>query len=99
MSDPPAGIVEYDGIVARRLTITIEDDIAARLEETARREGTAFEDVVSDALRRRALPAEESKIIPKPYVFPPGPRLKLKPGIRLGKVEELLDEIEGPWRK
>lgn len=84
--------------MGRRLTITIDDDVAARLEEAARRTGTAVEEVVSDTLRR-ALPGEGAAVSPKPYVFPPGPMLELKPGINVNKVEDLLDQVEGPWRK
>jgi len=83
--------------VARRLTITIEDDVAARLDAVVRREGTAVDEVVSDSLRR-TLP-EETQVAPKPYVFPPGPMLELKPGIKVECTEALLDQVEGPWRK
>lgn len=82
--------------MGRQLTITLDDDVAARLEEAARRAGTDVEEVVSNLVRQ--LPAT-APVASHPYVFPPGPRLKLKPGINLDKIEDLLDEIEGPWRK
>jgi hypothetical protein len=83
--------------VARRLTITIEDDVAARLDAVVRREGTAVDEVVSDSLRR-TLP-EEAIAPRKPYEFPPFTPLRLKPGIDIDNIEELLDRVEGPWRK
>jgi hypothetical protein len=83
--------------MARRLTITIADDVAARLDAAVRREGKTVDEVVSDSLRR-TLP-EEAVAPRKPYVFPPGPRLELKPGIKVECTEDLLDQVEGPWRK
>ena len=83
--------------MGRRLTITIDDDVAARLEEVARRAGTAVEEVASDALRR-GLPAATATPR-KLYEFPPFTPLRLKPGIDIDHIEELLDLVEGPWRK
>jgi hypothetical protein len=85
--------------MGRRLTITLDDDVAARLDEAARRTGAPVEEVASDALRR-ALPEKEAeKVKGTPYVFPPGTTIQLKPGVNIDCIQELLDQIEGPDRK
>lgn len=84
--------------MGRRLTISLDDDVAARLEEAARRAGTAVEEMVADILRRALEPGKPTAPR-KPYEFPPFSRLRLKPGIDLSNIEELLDQVEGPWRK
>ncbi|HEV7923448.1 MAG TPA: ribbon-helix-helix protein, CopG family [Thermoanaerobaculia bacterium] len=84
--------------MGRRLTITLDDDVAARLDAAARRAGAPVEEVASDTLRR-ALPAAEERVEGKPYVFPPFTPLQLKPGIDIDNIEELLDQVEGPTRK
>lgn len=85
--------------MGRQLTITLDDDVAARLDEAARRAGTPVEEVASEALRRALPAAEEKPLERKPYVFPPGPKLRLRPGFNIDNIQELLDQLEGPGRK
>lgn len=84
--------------MGRQLTITIDDEVAARLDDLAEKSGAPVEELASHALRK-GLPRPEKPVPAKPYVFPPGPMLELKPGINIDNIEELLDEIEGPWRR
>jgi hypothetical protein len=83
--------------MGRRLTITIDDDVAARLDEAARRTGAPVEEVATDVLRK-GLPEKAAETKGTPYVFPPGTLLNLKPGLNIDCVQELLDQLEGPER-
>ena len=85
--------------MGRRLTITLDDDVAARLDEAARRAGAPVEEVASATLRRALPEAEEGRAAGTPYEFPPGTLVQLKPGLNIDCVQELLDQIEGPDRK
>ena len=82
--------------MARRLTITLDDELAARLEAEARRKGMPPEDVVSENLPRllggRATGADEPFVIDGPFLRP-------RPGIAFDDIEALLDEIEGSDRR
>lgn len=80
-----------------RTTITLDDDVAARLKAEARRSGRSFKDVVNDAIRT-GLTARRT---------PPRQRFEVKtrdlggvrPGLSLDNIEELLDQVEGPMRR
>jgi hypothetical protein len=84
--------------MGRQLTITLDDNVAARLDEASRRAGVPVEEVATDALRR-ALPEPEKPAKRKPYVFPPGTMVELKPGIDIDCIPALLERLEGPWYK
>lgn len=78
-----------------RTTLTLDDDVAAKLRARARWTGQAFRDVVNDALRRGLERASA-----------PGPRTRfavqardlgrLAVGLSLDNVSALLERVEGP---
>jgi predicted transcriptional regulator len=75
-----------------RTTLTLDDDLAARLKALARKRGESFRDVVNEAIRRGL----EAKA-PRPQVFRVQARdLGLRPGLQLDNVTELLEQIDGP---
>jgi hypothetical protein len=78
--------------VSQRTTLTLDDDVAARLDGEVRRTGRAYRAVVNDALRRglEAGPAD-----PPPFHVDPRP-MGLKPGIALDDISGLLDLLDGP---
>jgi hypothetical protein len=43
--------------MARQVTITLDDDVAALIEEEARRNGTPLEQAVAGAVRRAMIPS------------------------------------------
>ncbi|HEV7767413.1 MAG TPA: CopG family transcriptional regulator [Thermoanaerobaculia bacterium] len=48
--------------MTRRVTITLDDDVAARMDEEARRKGASIAEVVNETLRHReAEPAKEQR--------------------------------------
>jgi hypothetical protein len=77
--------------MTRQVTITLDDDVAARMDEKARREGTSIAEVVNETLRH----AE---------IEPPKPRkqfevyardLRAKPGVNFDCAWKLLDDADG----
>jgi hypothetical protein len=78
-----------------RTTITLDEDVAARLRSLSRRSGRAFREVVNDVLRRGlARPAEARgqarfRIVARDL----GAR---RPGVSLDNIAELIDRVEGP---
>lgn len=75
-----------------RTTLTIDDDLAAILEQEMRRKGTSFREVVNRALRRGL--AEERLIRPRRDVKTRPHSFGFKPGIDRDKLNQLVDELE-----
>jgi hypothetical protein len=75
-----------------RTTLTLDDDLGARLERLAREGGRSFKEVVNDVLRRgldaKPPPARPFKV--------KGRDMGLNPGVGLDDIGELLEQIEGP---
>ncbi|PZN47981.1 MAG: DUF2191 domain-containing protein [Proteobacteria bacterium] len=80
-----------------RTTLTLDDDIAAKLQSASRRTGKSFRDVVNETLRRGLAPAPSP---PREHF-----RVKtrdmgaLRPGLSLDNTAELLESIEGPMSR
>lgn len=74
-----------------RTTLTIDDDLARELKETAHRERRPFRDVVNDALRRgigqgATAPAERFTVEPL--------HLGFAPGVDPRRLNQLADDLE-----
>lgn len=75
-----------------RTTLTLDEDVAAKLAELSRKTGRPFKAVVNETLRqglaaKRAMkPAERFRVQPRP--------LGLRPGLSYDNVGELLEELE-----
>ncbi|MDE3155122.1 MAG: DUF2191 domain-containing protein [Acidobacteriota bacterium] len=81
-----------------RTTLTLDEDVAAKLRAVARRSGRAFRDVVNETLRvGLAHPARGGR----PTAF----RVKardlgaLRPGLSLDNVAQLIEQTEGPLHR
>jgi hypothetical protein len=80
-----------------RTTLTLDDDVAAKINAEMRRTGRSLKDTVNATLRlglnaRRALkPAKPFRVRARP--------LGLRPGLSYDKVSDLLDQLEGPLRR
>ena len=79
-----------------RTTLTLDDDVAARIEERCRRTGHSFKCVVNELLRA-GLHAESAPAR-KPFRVE-ARDLGLRPGVNLDNIGELLEQIEGPAYK
>jgi hypothetical protein len=80
-----------------RTTITLDEDIAAKLQAEVRRSGRSFKDVVNEAIRAGLLKRAPAKAAPR-FVVRSKP-LGLRPGLSYDNVEELLDAAESPSRR
>lgn len=80
-----------------RTTLTLDDDVRAKLEAEMRKTGRSFKETVNEVLRvglnarGEAKPAKPFKIYARD--------LGTRPGINFDNIEELLDQIEGPMRR
>lgn len=77
---------------ATRTTLTLDNDLAARLQEEAHRRRAPFREVVNDALRRGL-----SDGIAEPAAPPYEPSVhecRLRPGFDLARLNQLADELE-----
>ena len=72
-----------------RTTLTIDDDLAALLQDTARRTGRTFRDVVNEALREGLLRGEAEA-----PCIPPVHDLGIRPGVDLTKALQLVGQLE-----
>lgn len=81
----------------QRTTLTLDDDVAAKLRSEARRTGRPFKELVNEHLRRSL----------NTPVKPPGSKpfrinarnLGLRPGLDYDNIGVLLEQIEGPFHK
>jgi hypothetical protein len=80
-----------------RTTLTIDDDVAALVQEEVRRSGESFKSTVNKLIRR-GLMRSERKGNKKRFVVTPLP-LGLPPGLSYDCTAELLDALEGPMHK
>jgi hypothetical protein len=79
--------------VYMRTTLTLDDDVAARLKELAHRRRATFKDTVNEVIRR-GLVAQDAVGIPgEPYRVDTF-RSPLRPGIDPLRLNQLLDDLE-----
>jgi len=75
-----------------RTTLTIDPDVAERLQQETRRSGKGLKAVVNDALRHglglAGKPKRSRRFTVKSHSF------GFKPGIDLDRMNQLLDELE-----
>jgi hypothetical protein len=80
-----------------RTTLTLDEDVAAKLKAASRRTGRPFKDVVNDALRLGlARPAGVARH--SPFVVRPRD-LGLQPGLTIDRVADLVERLEGPGHR
>ena len=77
-----------------RTTLTLDDDVAARLKAESRRTGKSFKETVNEALRRslstsRRRPAEERFRVEARDLG------RVRPGLTLDSISDLLEQTEG----
>ncbi len=77
-----------------RTTLTLDDDVAARLIELQRRKGLAFKDAVNEVLRRRLEVELSQTAVIKPFKVIARP-MGIKPGLNYANIGELLEQMEG----
>jgi plasmid stability protein len=81
-----------------RTTLTLDDDVAAKLKAESRRAGRSFRDVVNDTLRR-GLASRPVAARRQPFKIHVRDLGDLKPGLSLDNVSELIEHVEGPLHR
>ena len=81
-----------------RTTITLDDDVAAKLQSVARRSGRAFKAVVNETLRR-GLAAGAAPVRREPFRVRTRDLGARRAGITLDSVADLLEHVEGPLHR
>lgn len=81
--------------VSHRTTLTLDDDVAARLEREVHRTGRPYRSVVNDALRR-GLDAAPGDL---PAFRVDARPMALRPGMTVDDIAGLLDRLDGPARR
>lgn len=77
-----------------RTTLTIDDDVAAKVKALCRRTGESFKSVLNRILRdglnarREQQPKEPFRVKARP--------LGLRAGVQIDNVAELLEQLDGP---
>ena len=81
-----------------RTTLTLDDDVAAKLQSLARRTGRAFRDVVNETLRRGMAAATQPRGR-EPFRVVTRDLGARRPGLNMDNIGELLDQVEGPLHR
>lgn len=78
-----------------RTTVTLDEDVAAKLKAEARRTGKPLKTVLNECLRV-ALASGRGRARPVSFRIEPRDLGSLRPGLSLDHVAELLDLVESP---
>jgi hypothetical protein len=78
-----------------RTTLTLDEDVAAKLKAESRRAGRPFREIVNETLRHGLA---NRRVTARRQAFKITARDlgNLRPGLSLDNVAELIDQIEGP---
>lgn len=77
-----------------RTTLTLDDDVAAKLKAESRKTGRPFRETVNSCLRAGLTMRKQGGAAP-PFKVK-ARDMGIRPGINIDKVSALLDELEGP---
>ncbi len=77
-----------------RTTVTLDEDVAAKLKQEMRRTGRSFKATVNETLRK-GLNTKRAHAGLEPFAVKARP-MRALPGIDLDRVSELIEQIEGP---
>ncbi len=80
-----------------RTTLTLDDDLARKLRSEASRSGRSFREAVNEALRRGLASRSEKR--PAPFKVHARDLGKLRPGLSLDSVADLIEQVEGPLHR
>jgi hypothetical protein len=80
-----------------RTTLTLDEDVAAKLKRLARRTGRAFREVVNETLRRGLVAQPPARR--KPFRVDARDLGATRAGVRLDDIGGLLEQIEGPGHR
>jgi hypothetical protein len=78
-----------------RTTLTLDDDVMAKIKAEMRKRGVSFKDIVNEMLRKGLIVTDKLKQSKRPVLFNTKP-LGIRPGLNYDSTSELLEETEGP---
>ena len=81
-----------------RTTLTLDDDVAAKLKAESRRAGRPFREIVNETLRI-GLASRRATAPRQPFRVGARDLGKLKPGLSLDNIAELVEQLEGPLHR
>jgi hypothetical protein len=81
-----------------RTTLTLDDDVAVKLKAESRRGGGALLGRVNENLRR-GLASRRTTAPRQPFRVGARDLGKLKPGLSLDNIAELVEQVEGPLHR
>jgi hypothetical protein len=79
-----------------RTTLTLDDDVAAKLKAETRKSGRSFKATVNEVLRRGLVTTRPGDRPREPFRVATRDLGALRPGLSLDNVADLLDQTEGP---
>lgn len=75
-----------------RTTLTLDPDVAKRLETEIRRRGTSLKEAINAALRV-GLGMTDKPVRPKRFVLKPSD-IGVRPGVDLDRMNQLVDDLD-----
>jgi hypothetical protein len=79
-----------------RTTLSLDEDVAAKLKAEARKTGKPFRAVVNETIRKGLVAAKAPQ--QEPFEVWSAP-LGLRPGLSYDSISELLEIAEGPYHR
>lgn len=77
-----------------RTTLTLDDDVVARISELQKRENLTFKDAVNETLRRGLEVTMKQSVVIRPFKVM-AHAMGFKSGLNYANVSELLEQVEG----
>jgi hypothetical protein len=87
--------MDFERCIIVRTTLTLDEDIAAKLVRASRTSGKSFKEIVNATLRRGLLESRSARAS-SAFVVQPQSLGRIKPGMTLDKISALLEEADGP---
>ncbi|MGE5104143.1 MAG: DUF2191 domain-containing protein [Betaproteobacteria bacterium] len=81
-----------------RTTLTLDEDVAAKLKAEIRRTGKSFREVVNETMRR-GLIGKEAAGVRRPFEVVPRDLGRLRSGLSLDNIGDLIEQMEGPLHR
>jgi hypothetical protein len=81
-----------------RTTLTLDDDVAAKLQAESRRTGRSFREVVNEAIRH-GLVSKSPATSRRPFKVVARDLGATRPGLNVDSIADLLEQVEGPLHR
>jgi hypothetical protein len=81
-----------------RTTLTLDDDVAAKLKTESQRAGRSFREIVNETLRR-GLESRRATARRRAFNVTTRDLGDLKPGLSVDNIAELIEHVEGPLHR